>query len=220
MLSVLIKKDLLLEFRSKEIVVSMAAFGISVIVLYALGFNASSEEFLKFSPGLLWMMFLFISVLGLHRSFSIEKEFDAFGLLLSAPVSRSDIFLSKWISSFLFLLMSQIIVLPIFFLFLNVSIPKGWLLLILVFLIADLGITALGSLVSGIAMRVRMSEVILPILLFPLVTPLLISVVKCTHGLFNDLLFEEWKIWFQIMVTFVLVFGVTGYLIFDYVSEE
>jgi heme exporter protein B len=166
------------------------------------------------------MVFLFISVLGLHRSFSLEKEFDAIGLILSAPVDRSLIFLSKWVSGFLFLLIAQIIIVPLFWLFLDLDIPEQIGLWLLIFIMTDLGIAAIGSLVAGITLRARMSEVLLPILLFPLVSPLLIAAVKSTDAILMGLPFEEWKIWAAIIFTFVIAFSVTGVLIFEYVSEE
>jgi heme exporter protein B len=166
------------------------------------------------------MVFLFISVLGLHRSFSLEKEFDAIGLILSAPVDRSLIFLSKWVSGFLFLLIAQIIIVPLFWLFLDLDIPEQIGLWLLIFIMTDLGIAAIGSLVAGITLRARMSEVLLPILLFPLVSPLLIAAVKSTDAILMGLPFEEWKIWAAIIFTFVISFSVTGVLIFEYVSEE
>jgi len=216
----LLKKDLLIELRSKEIVVSMAAFGVSVILLYSFSFNESPRTFSIFASGLIWMVFLFISVLGLHRSFSLEKEFDAIGLILSAPVDRSLIFLSKWVSGFLFLLIAQIIIVPLFWLFLDLDIPEQIGLWLLIFIMTDLGIAAIGSLVAGITLRARMSEVLLPILLFPLVSPLLIAAVKSTDAILMGLPFEEWKIWAAIIFTFVIAFSVTGVLIFEYVSEE
>ena len=220
MFTALLKKDLLIELRSKEIVVSMAAFGVSVILLYSFSFNESPRTFSIFASGLIWMVFLFISVLGLHRSFSLEKEFDAIGLILSAPVDRSLIFLSKWVSGFLFLLIAQIIIVPLFWLFLDLDIPEQIGLWLLIFIMTDLGIAAIGSLVAGITLRARMSEVLLPILLFPLVSPLLIAAVKSTDAILLGLPFEEWKIWAAIIFTFVIAFSVTGVLIFEYVSEE
>ncbi len=220
MFTALLKKDLLIELRSKEIVISMAAFGVSVILLYSFSFNESPRTFSIFASGLIWMVFLFISVLGLHRSFSLEKEFDAIGLILSAPVDRSLIFLSKWVSGFLFLLIAQIIIVPLFWLFLDLDIPEQIGLWLLIFIMTDLGIAAIGSLVAGITLRARMSEVLLPILLCPLVSPLLIAAVKSTDAILMGLPFEEWKIWAAIIFTFVIAFSVTGVLIFEYVSEE
>lgn len=216
----LLKKDLLIELRSKEIVVSMIAFGISVILLYSFSFNESPQTFSIFASGLLWMVFLFISVLGLHRSFSLEKEFDAIGLVLSAPVDRSLIFLSKWVSGFLFLVIAQLIIVPLFWLFLDLDIPVQVGYWLLIFVMTDLGIAAIGSLVAGITLRARMSEVLLPILLFPLVSPLLIAAVKSTDAIMIGLPFNDWKIWGAVIITFIIAFSVTGVLIFEYVSEE
>jgi len=198
----------------------MIAFGISVILLYSFSFNESPQTFSIFASGLLWMVFLFISVLGLHRSFSLEKEFDAIGLVLSAPVDRSLIFLSKWVSGFLFLVIAQLIIVPLFWLFLDLDIPVQVGYWLLIFVMTDLGIAAIGSLVAGITLRARMSEVLLPILLFPLVSPLLIAAVKSTDALMIGLPFNDWKIWGAVIITFIIAFSVTGVLIFEYVSEE
>ena len=119
MLGVLLRKELLLEMRSREILVSMITFGATVVLLYAFSFRPSPEILRQFAPGLLWTVVLFVSVLALHRSHSLEKEFDAFSLTLAAPVDRSTLFLSKWFGTFFMLLISQVILLPLFFLFVN-----------------------------------------------------------------------------------------------------
>lgn len=220
MLTTLLRKDLLIELRSREILISMITFGAAVTLLFAFSFRLSPEVVSRFSPGLMWMIFLFVSVLSLHRSHSLEKEFDAFSMILSAPVERSFVFLSKWFSGFIFLALAQLILLPLFFLFLQLPLPANLRQMIAVFLLTDLGISAAGSLLSGVVMRVRVNEMLLPLLLFPMVTPLLISAVKSTAAIIDDLPFSQWKLWFQLIVTFVTVFGVTGYLIYEYVSEE
>jgi heme exporter protein B len=117
-------------------------------------------------------------------------------------------------------LIAQIIIVPLFWLFLDLDIPEQIGLWLLIFIMTDLGIAAIGSLVAGITLRARMSEVLLPILLFPLVSPLLIAAVKSTDAILMGLPFEEWKIWAAIIFTFVIAFSVTGVLIFEYVSEE
>ena len=95
MLAVLVRKDLLIEFRSREILISMITFGAAITLLYAFSFRPSPESMQTFAPGLMWMVFLFVSVLALHRSHSLEKEFAAFSMILSAPVERSVFFISK-----------------------------------------------------------------------------------------------------------------------------
>ena len=220
MLAVLLRKDLLIEFRSREILISMVTFGAAVTLLYAFAFRPSPQSMQTFAPGLMWMIFLFVSVLALHRSHSLEKEFDAFSMILSAPIERSILFVSKCLSGFIFLVVAQVILLPLFFLFLQLPLPSNLGQMMAVFLLVDLGISAAGSLLSGTVMRVRVNEMLLPLLLFPMVTPLLISAVKSTAAMMENQPFCQWQLWFQLIVTFVVVYSVVGYLIYDYVSEE
>ena len=220
MLTVLLRKDLLIEFRSREILISMVTFGAAVTLLYAFAFRPSPQSMQTFAPGLMWMIFLFVSVLALHRSHSLEKEFDAFSMILSAPIERSILFVSKCLSGFIFLVVAQVILLPLFFLFLQLPLPSNLGQMMAVFLLVDLGISAAGSLLSGTVMRVRVNEMLLPLLLFPMVTPLLISAVKSTAAMMENQPFSQWQLWFQLIVTFVIVYSLVGYLIYDYVSEE
>ena len=220
MLTVLLRKDLMIEFRSREILISMITFGAAIILLYAFAFRPSPESMQTFAPGLIWMVFLFVSVLSLHRSYSLEKEFDAFSMILSAPVERSVLFISKYLSGFIFLIVAQMVLLPLFFLFLQLPMPVNLAQMLGVFILVDLGISAVGSLLSATVMRVRVNEMLLPLLLFPMVTPLLISAVKSTASIMDNQPFNQWKLWFQLIVSFVIVYSVMGYLIFDYVSEE
>ena len=220
MLTVLLRKDLMIEFRSREILISMITFGAAITLLYAFAFRPSPESMQTFAPGLIWMVFLFVSILALHRSYSLEKEFDAFSMILSAPVERSVLFISKYLSGFIFLIVAQMVLLPLFFLFLQLSMPVNLAQMLGVFILVDLGISAIGSLLSATVMRVRVNEMLLPLLLFPMVTPLLISAVKSTASIMDNQPFNQWKLWFQLIVSFVIVYSVMGYLIFDYVSEE
>jgi heme exporter protein B len=216
----LLKKELLIEVRAKEINVSMLAFGITVILTFAFAFSVSPAVFETFAPGLFWVMILFVAVLGLHRMYAYEREFDAFSLTLSAPVDRGLIFLTKWVSGVLFLLITEIFILPPFILFLQLQPPQAWGSLLGLIFLGDLGIMVIGSLVSGIAMRAKMSEVLLPILLFPLVSPVVIAATKATVGLMNRQPAVEWQIWVYILLTFVVIFGLIGYSIFDHITEE
>ncbi len=220
MFKTLLKKDLLVELRSREISASMLTFGLAVILIFSFAFNVSSDIFARFAPGLYWTMILFIAVLGLHRSFSHEREFDTFSTILAAPVDRGLIYLSKLTSGFLFLLLTQILISGPFVLFLQLEVPRDWGYLLLVILLGNFGIMAIGSLVSALAMRAKMSEVLVPILLFPLVSPLLIASVKATAAVFAGFPLGEWQLWLQLQITFGAVFGLAGFLLFDNLAEE
>ena len=216
----LVRKDLLLELRTKEIIIPMFAFGLAIILIFALSFNASQAINHTFSPGLLWIIILFISSLGLHRMFVLEKEFDAFALSLAAPIDRGLIFLSKAISGTILLLIAEIMIIPPFLIFLNLSIPDNWIIMVLILFIGDLGIMSIGAIVSGLSMRAKLSEVLLPILFFPLVSPHIIACVKATNYWFKGIAFINWQFWIYLMISFVIIFLLIGFMIFDYITEE
>ena len=216
----LVRKDLLLELRTKEIIIPMFSFGLAIILIFALSFNASQAINHTFSPGLLWIIILFISSLGLHRMFVLEKEFDAFALSLAAPIDRGLIFLSKVISGTILLLIAEVMIIPPFLIFLNLSIPDNWIIMVLILFIGDLGIMSIGSIVSGLSMRAKLSEVLLPILFFPLVSPHIIACVKATNYWFKGISFMNWQFWIYLMISFVIIFFLIGFMIFDYITEE
>ncbi len=216
----LVRKDLLLELRTKEIIIPMFAFGLAIIMIFALSFNASQEINHAFSPGLLWIIILFISSLGLNRMFVLEKEFDAFTLTLAAPIDRGTIFVSKVISGTILLLIAEIMIIPPFIIFMNIAIPSDGHIMILILLIGDLGIMSIGVIVSGLSMRAKLSEMLLPILFFPLVSPHIIACVKATNYWFKGLSFINWQAWIYLMLSFVLVFFLLGFMIFEYITEE
>ena len=216
----LVRKDLLLELRTREIIIPMFSFGLVIILIFSLSFNASQEINHTFSPGLLWIIILFISSLGLHRMFVLEKEFDAFTLNLAAPIDRGVIFLSKVISGTIILLIAEILIIPPFVIFLNLSIPSNWPIMILILIIGDLGIMSIGAIISGLSMRAKLSEILFPILFFPLVSPHVIACVKATNYWFKEIPFFNWQSWIYLMITFFIIFFLVGFMIFDFITEE
>ena len=145
---------------------------------------------------------------------------DAFSSVLSAPISRSTIFFSKWVSSSIFLLIVQVIVIVPLFLFLGLSKPINTWIGIGLMILGNLGINAVGVTIAGLSMRAKMSAILLPVLLFPLLSPLLIASVKSTIGWYHVLPFDQWSLWVLIMITYVVVFTIAGYIFFEYITEE
>ena len=118
----LIWKELINEWRSREMVVSMFIFGLAVTLVFAFAFNVSPVLFRQFAPGLLWVVILFTSVLGLNRLFSYEGDMDAHWSWISAPIDRGLVFLSKLLVGFIFLSMAELLFIVPFFLFLNLDV--------------------------------------------------------------------------------------------------
>ena len=220
MLLNLIKKELLIEFRSKQIILSMLIFGLAIILIFALSSNISSEILSNYSAGMFWLMNLFVVVIGVHRSFAYEKEFDAFSLLVSAPVDRGMIFLSKWVSGFIFITTTQLIIIAPFFKLLLLDIPENISFFILTSLLINLAMMSIASIVSGIVIRSNFSEVLLPLLMFPLLSPLMIAATKISNDIINSESYELWNVWILIIVSIVVLFGLAGYALFDFIVEE
>ncbi len=213
-------KDLRLELRTRESLSAMVVFAAAVILLFAFAFNAAPERFRAFTPGLMWMTYFFTAVLGLLRSFGREQELEAYSLLLSAPVSRSAIYLGKAAAFFLFLLATQVVSLPLFGLFLDMPLLAAPASLALILVITDLAIAAVGTLIAGMSLRSPAGETLLPVLLFPLLAPLLIAAARATSAALAGRPLREWDFWLLLMVTFFAVFVAVGTLIFDYISEQ
>ena len=198
----------------------MLIFGLAVILIFAFSTNISREVLTNYSPGMFWLMNLFIVVLGVHRSFAYEKEFDAFSLLISSPIDRGLIFLSKLISGFIFLTVTQVIVITPFFKLLLLDFPENLSLFILTAMLVNLGMMAIANLVSGIVIRSNFSEILLPLILFPLLSPLMIAATKISSSVINLQSYDMWNVWVLIVISIVVLFGLAGYALFDFIVEE
>lgn len=216
----LLKKELFIEFRSREVILSMLIFGLSIILAFAFTTNVSKIIVLNYAPGMFWIMILFVTTLGVHRSFTYEKNFDAFSLLISAPIDRGLIYLSKWISGTIFLTVMEIIIIIPFFKFLLLDLPSNFILFSATSILINFAIMSIASLVAGISMRANLSEVLVPILFFPLVSPVIIAATKISSGvLFGDP-YQLWQIWLLIIVSVIVIFPLAGYTLFDFITEE
>jgi len=220
MFFILLKKELFIEFRSREVVLSMLIFGLSIILAFAFTSNVSKVIVTNYAPGMFWIMILFVSVLGVHRSFSYEKKFDAFSMLISAPIDRGIIYLSKWISGTIFLTIMELVIIVPFFKFLLLDLPSNFILFILTMILVNLAIMSVAILVSGIVMRANLSEVLVPILFFPLVSPVIIAATKISSGVLAETPYQLWQFWLLIIVSIIVIFALAGYTLFDFITEE
>lgn len=180
----LLAKDLLRELRTKEMLVSMGVYALLVIIVFgvALGFAAPGTDFLEVSGGLLWVMVVFTSLLGLNRSFSVEKEGGCLEGLLLAPLDRGVIFLAKATSNLIFLLVIEAVAVPLFWLFFSsVASPAETApLMALPLLAGSIGIAGVGTLLSTITANTKGKDVMLALLFVPVVFPLLYACVAAT----------------------------------------
>lgn len=211
----LLAKELRVELRTGEIVITTGLFATLVAVLTSLAFYVDRRTALQIAPGVLWIALTFAGVLAMGRSFQREREHDVFRALLLAPVPRSAIYLSKLISSFLFLaVVETVLVLEVTVLF---SLELGGVALPLcgLLVLGTLGFTATGNLFAALSLRSRAREMMLSVVVLPLTAPALLAGVVATRELLGGVPLSELYGWFQVLGAFDLVALAAGLALFE-----
>jgi len=205
--AVLARKDLRLELRARDTLPAMLLFVIAVLVVFhfALPTNASADA----SLGLLWVAIIFTALLGLGRAFVAEREQGLLDALVLAPVDRSTIWLAKGIATLAFLLVAELVALPAFALFFT---PVSWATIAGV-LLADLGICAVGVLLSAMAAAGRARELLLPLLFLPLALPIVIGGVGASVA-------ESSGRYLAFLALYDAIFALLAWASFEYVVTE
>ena len=184
---ILLGKDVRREFRTKEMLVSMALYAFLVIVVYgvALSFANPGSELVEMSGGLLWAMIVFTSLLGLNRSFAQEKENGCLEGLLLVPMDRGVIFLAKATSNLLFLIVVEVIAVPLFWVFFSgaTSFAETMPLIVVPLALGSVGIAGIGTLLSTMTVNTRGKDVMLALVFVPVLFPLLYACVAATTAL-------------------------------------
>lgn len=216
----LLFKDLRVELRKKESLVSMAFFGALVLVMLNIATGVGKRLDVETGAGILWVAIIFSSVLGLGRVFAREKENGCISALLISSAAPSDIYFAKTLVNFTLMVLSECVLVPVFFVLFGDHISGSALHLVPVLLLVNLGFSVLGTLISAISAGTRRNEVLLPILLFPLLLPLTALAVKATSAIFASKPFTDIMNQLEPMAAFCAIFATAGYLLFPYAVRE
>ena len=193
------RKDLLAEFRTKQMLNSMVIFALLVIVIFSFAFGNEATIFVPnlnkkivdlLAPGMLWISFTFAGMLGLSRSFAGEKEEGCLEGLKLCPAERSEIYNGKVLSNAVLMFLMEMATLPIFIVLFSYEI-KNFLGLIVVIILGTFGFIFVGTLLSALTVNTRTREILLPVILFPVLIPVILSAVSATgimlsNGNFSD----------------------------------
>ncbi len=217
--TIILAKELRAEFRTRELLNTTIVFVLMVVVLFSFTFDPTASESRRFGPGLLWLAFLFAGSLMLHPSFTREQANDTLAALRLAPIEPIAILLGKVLANFLFLMLAEILLLPIFAVLYDVHVLPALGRLLLVFLLGTLGLTTTGTVFSAVASQARMRELLLPLLLLPILTPVLIASTEATAGLLADPP-ELSPTWVSLLAAFDIVFLTATWLFGEYLLEE
>jgi len=216
---VLLGKEVRTEFRSRELLSTTMVFVLIVVVVFSFTFDPTTNESRRFGPGLLWMAFLFAASLMLPPCFLREQVNDTLGALRLAVSDPFAIFLAKICANTLFLLLTELLMLPVFAALFNVSFRAQLPGILLTFFLGSLGISIVGTALAVISAQARMRELLLPLLLLPLLTPILVVSTEVTIRLMQPEPYLEWQ-GIGLMAGFDVVFLTVLWLFGEYLLEE
>ena len=216
----LLWKDLVLEWRGREILTAMVVFSMLVAVVFNFAFSPSPADAARLLPGMLWVTLAFASTLGLSRSFVLEQDHGAIEALRLFPFDPSLIYVGKLLANLLYLLAVEVLVLPALAAIAGISLLGSAAPLALILVLGSIGLVAVGTIFSAMSVNTHIREVLLPVLMFPLATPVLISGVRTMLGVLAGESLSAVLPGLRILVVFDVVFLVVGYVIFEFVLEE
>ncbi len=220
-------KDTTLEWRTKARLVPTAFFVLLMLLVFNFSFELGGAALTEIGPGVLWGAFIFASLFGLNQTFASERDNHCLDALLLSSGSPSALYLAKMLGNVLFLLVVEMISMPAFALFFNLSLSPPLILLLPVLVLGSAGLAAVGTLFAAMAQQTRLREFILPMLILPVIVPLVISCVEATTAALEQVrlglqagLRAEWWRHLQILAVYTLVFTTLSTMLFGYVVEE
>jgi heme exporter protein B len=209
-------KDLRAELRTKEAVNASFAFALVILLLFSFAFDPSEEQTREISGGLLWIVFAFAGALILNRSFARELANDCLDALIAAPIPGSALFLGKAIANFCLLLAVELVSLPVFGIFYNVRWTRQFWQLMLVLVLATWGLTVIGTIFSALTVNIRLREVMLPMLIYPIMVPALMGAMQLTTVLMaGTAIGPETVAWLKMLIGFDLVFTTVSVILVE-----
>jgi heme exporter protein B len=215
-IAVVAAKDLRSELRTKEALNASLSFALVILLLFSFAFDPTSEMTREISGGLLWLVFAFAGALILNRSFARELDNDCLDALIASPVPAPALFLGKVVANYLLLLGIEIVCLPVFGVFYNVRWARQPLWLLLVLLLASWGISVVGTVFSALTVNLRLRELMLPMLVYPMLIPCLMAAMQLTTPLLagqpvqGDLL-----AWLRMLAGFDIIFTALAVMLID-----
>jgi len=215
---VLVWKDILLEVRSRELVLSVLVFGLLVAVVFNFALDVTPQRVTALAPGILWVAFAFAATMAMSRAFVRERDQGGLEGLLLSPVSRDAIFLGKALTNFLFMLLVELVLLPVFAVLFGFSALS--FTLIGTIALATLGFAVVGTLFSAIAVQTRSREIMLPVLFFPVILPVIIGAVEASTRAIGGQTTAGFGQWLPLLAVFDALFLVICPWVFSFVVEE
>ena len=213
-------KDLLIEFRTRQRIATMAAFSVMVAILFNFSIDHAVVQIQDIAAGLIWMTLIFTGLLGVGRTFQLEAEDDAFQGVLLAPVPRDAVFLGKVLSNFLIVGVIVGFLMAVFGFFFQLDYGAHPIALALTMGAGTVGFVALTTLFGAVTSVSRLGESLLPLLLFPILAPMIIFGVSATNRLLLGRPVAEVAPNIRVLAAFALIALFSGAALFRFVVED
>ena len=214
------RKDVRIELRSGEILITTGFFSLLVSVMTSLSFYLDNVTSRLVAPGVLWISIAFSGVLAMGRSWQRERDHDTMRGLLLSPLPRPAIFLGKALGIFAFLTLVELLLVPIIAVLYQLDLATVWAPVMTLVVLGTIGFSAAGTLFAAMGVRTRTKELVLSVVLFPLVSPALLAGVVATREVLGGASLADVQNWMRLLLAFDLIFVVVGALLFGPLTSE
>ena len=211
----IVKKELQIELRTKEILVTAGLFGLLVVVLTSLAFFLDDDTARRIAPGVLWVSASFAGVLAMGRAWAREREADAVRGLLLSPIPRPAIYAGKTLGTLALVLTIDLMLWPVVAVLFRQPIFEQLGAVLTILVLGTSGFVAMGTLFAAMSVRTRARELMLSVVLFPLASPALVAGVVATREVLGGAPLGEALEWLRILAAFDLVAVVCGLALFE-----
>jgi heme exporter protein B len=206
-------KDFRLEWRSKDAINSMLFFALLVVVIFSFSFEPTAEESRNIAGGIIWVSFLFAAVVALNQTWARELRNQVLDGYRVSPAPANAMFLAKSIGNFVFVMVLECLMTPLFVIFYNLrSIGPVWQLLV-VAVLATWALVVNGTFFAAISIRTRSREIMLPLILFPISIPAIIAMVDATKLILTGT--DSPTFWIELLAVYDIIFTTVCLSLFD-----
>jgi heme exporter protein B len=213
-------KDLRIELRTRDVLTAMGMFALLIVVVASFSFPTAGEQRETIAAGLLWMAWLFAILLGVGRSLAMEHEEDCLDALVTSPVPRESIYLGKLLANLAFVGVTQLFLLPVAVVLLQLEPRTGLPLLVLTVALGTLALVAVTTLFATMAATTRTREAVLPVLVIPVAIPVLVAAVRATEIALTGGAPRAATPWLLLLTAAAALFLLLGLATFRHVLEE
>lgn len=214
------RKDIVIELRSRSVILSALTFTLLALTIFFFAWDPTAVASIDLAPGVLWVIFVFVGLLALHRSFGVEQPTRAIDALVASPIDREAIFFGKLLANLAFLLLVEVVALPAAALLYNVPVGAYALPLAGIAVLAAIGLVSVGTLFAAMSVNTRLAELLLPLLALPFFVPVILPAAQASARLMSGRAVSEVAAYIKLLATFDVVFLVVCTLAYPYTLEE